>query len=170
MDPVQAQFEQGVGERFAEWLSTTSRAPCSFLRRADQAPDLVYSYREGELFVEITAAYYDDSHAAFLWKAARGATGAPPGWSGVNPDKSLAAAIAERVVEKSKKRYGENTVLLIEVPPAVTSAKKLADLLVGQPLPSETPFVGIYVVGNFPITTSSTGGYRVIPIKPMAPA
>jgi hypothetical protein len=168
MDPVQAQFEQGVGDRFADWLSSTSGAQCSFLRRGDRAPDLVYSYREGELLVEITAAYYDTAHAAFLWKAFRGAPDAPAGWSGVNANKSLATEIAQRVAEKSKKRYGENTVLLIEVPPGVTSAERLADILMGQTLPSETPFAGIFVVGNFPITTHSAGGYRVIPIKPMA--
>lgn len=120
--------------------------------------------------MEITAAYYDDSHAAFLWKAARGAVDAPPVWSGVNSDKSLATAIAKRVDEKSKKQYGENTVLLIEVPPGVTSVESLANLLVRQPLSSQTPFTGIFVVGNFPITTSSAGGYRVIPIKPIVQA
>jgi len=97
MDPVQAQFEQGVGDRFAEWSSATSSTQCSFVRRADRAPDLVYRFRERELLVEIAAAYYDSAHAAFLWKGARNAPDAPPGWSGVNPDRSLAAAIAKRM-------------------------------------------------------------------------
>ena len=170
MDPVQLQFEQGVGDRFADWLSATSEAQCLFLRRADLAPDLVYSYREEELLVEITAAYYDGSHAAFLWEAARGAIDGSAGWAGENPDNLLAAAIRKRIVEKSKKRYGENTVLLIEVPPSVTSAESLADLIVDQSLPSKTPFAGIFVVGNFPVTAYSTGGYRVISIKPLASA
>lgn len=170
MDSVQAQFEQRVGDLFADWLSSTSGAECLFLRRADRAPDLVYSYRESELLVEITAAYYDAAHAKFLWKGFRGATDAPAGWSGVNADKSLVTAIAQRVAEKSKKRYGENTVLLIEVPPGVTSVERLTNLLVDQPFPTETPFAGIFVVGNFPITTHSAGGYRVIPIKLMASA
>lgn len=170
MDPVQLQFEQGVGDRFADWLSATSGAQCLFLRRADLAPDLVYSYREEELLVEITAAYYDGSHAAFLWKTARGAIDGPTGWAGENPDNLLAAAIGERIIEKSMNRYGENSVLLIEVPPGVTTAESLADLIVDQSLPPKTPFVGIFVVGNFPVTTYSMGGYRVIPIKPLPSA
>lgn len=170
MDTVQLQFEQGVGDRFAEWLAATSGAECSFLRRADRAPDLVYLFKGSELLIEVTAAYYDGTHAAFLWKQARGSADAPTGWSGVNPDKSLAAAIVERVTEKSKKRYGKNTVLLIEIPPGVTSAEILVELLAGQPVAFETSFRGIFVVGNFPITTGSTGGFRVIPIKPLASA
>lgn len=74
----------------------------------------------------------------------------------------------ETHAEKSKNRYGEYTALLIEVPPGVTSVERLIELLLDQRLPSETPFVGIFVVGNFPITIDSAGGYRVIPIKPIA--
>jgi hypothetical protein len=175
MDSVQEQHEQGVGDRFAEWLSRTSASPCRFLRRADRAPDLVYSFRGRELLVEITAAYYDSSHAKFLWKTAKAATDAPHGWSGANPDRSLAKAIAECIDQKSKKRYGDNTILLIDIPPSNTSAERLAELLVGQPPPPVTPFVGIFVAGTFPIvygtpprTDNSAGGYRVIPIKSMA--
>lgn len=47
MDPLQEQFERGVGDRFAQWLSTTTGEPCTFLRRADRAPDLVYSFNAG---------------------------------------------------------------------------------------------------------------------------
>lgn len=175
MDPVQEQFEQGVGDRFADWLSATSGAQCAFLRRAEQAPDLVYSYKEGELLVEITTAYYDERHAMFLWKTGRGAMDAPAGWSsGPNPDTLLVTAIAACVAKKSKKRYGKNTVLLIEIPPGNTSAERLEELLAGQPFLFETPFVGIFVVGCFPRvygcpprTIHSDGGYRVIPIKLM---
>jgi hypothetical protein len=167
VDTIQEEFEQGVGDRFASWLSVASGEKCLFLRRADRAPDLIYSYRGGELLVEITAAYYDGNHAEFLWKGARGASNSPSGWSGVNPDRSLTAAISKRITEKSKKRYGENAVLLIEVPPGVTAVERLEELLAAQDLPLDTPFIGIYVVGTFPITIDSTGGYRVIPLKPI---
>ena len=167
MDQLQEQFEQGVGDRFASWLSATTGEPCVFARRADRAPDLVYSYRGRELLVEITAAYYDGEHAKFLWKGAKNAPDAPDGWSGVNPDKSLAAAIGTRIAEKARKRYGKNTVLLIEVPPGVTSVERLEELLAMQAL-RETDFVGVFVLGTFPMTTGSTGGYRVIALKPLA--
>ena len=167
MDPLQAQFEQGVGDRFAAWLSSTSGEPCTFLRRADRAPDLVYFFKRFELLVEVTAVYYDHEHAAFLWKGARDAPDAPDRWAGESPHESLAAAIRSRIFDKSKKRYGSNTVLLIEVPPGLTTAERLMSLVERQPHTAETPFVGIYVVGTFPISTYSAGGYRVLPIKSM---
>ena len=167
MDPLQEQFERGVGDRFAEWLSIATGAPCTFLRRADRAPDLVYSFKGTDLFVEVTAAYYDGTHAEFLWKGAREEANAPEGWVGVSPAESLAAAIRSRITNKSKKRYGPNTLLLIEVPPGITSVEKLTELLSSTPCPSDAPFVGIYVAGTFPISLESTGGYRVLPLKPM---
>jgi hypothetical protein len=153
MDPIQKEFERSVGDRFIEWLNTETGSEYYFADRPDRAPDLLYS------------SYYDNAHAAFLWKGFRGAKDAPDGWTGVDPNKSLAAAISDRIAKKSKKRYGDNTVLLIEVPPGVTSAEDLASLLREQLVKCETPFVGIYVVGRFPITPRSSGGYRVIPIK-----
>lgn len=165
MDPLQAEFEQGVGDRFAEWLSAKTGKPCRFLRRADRAPDLVYTFANRELLVEVTAAYYDSGHAKFLWESARGKPDAPEGWVGVGPSKSLASAIATRIQEKSQKLYGKNVVLLVEVPPGITSAEELQQRLAAHELPEEVPFVGIYVVGNFPITSSSSGGHRVLPLK-----
>ena len=160
-------FERGVGDRFAEWLTSSTGHNCTFLRRGDEAPDLVYAFNSRELLLEITAAYYDDDHAKFLWKGAKNAPDAPKGWSGVNPDKNLANAIHLRIGDKSTKRYGRNVVLLIEVPPGVTTAERLERLLTTLQLPQIVPFVGIFVVGRFPISTDSTGGFRVITVKPL---
>jgi hypothetical protein len=63
------------------------------------------------------------------------------------------------------KKYGNNTVLLIGIPPGVTSAEELEEMLDKILIPEETPYAGIYIIGNFPIKLHSTGGYRVIPIK-----
>ena len=167
MDPLQQQFEKAVGDEFFEWLNARRKTSYSFARRAGEAPDLVYASGADELLVEITAGYYDGRHAEFLWKGARGTKDAPAGWNGVNPDKSLAQAIANRVAEKCGKRYGGKAVLLINVPPGVTSAEELSELLAQQSFPIEMPFAGVYVVGRFPITSSSSGGYRVLPIKEM---
>jgi hypothetical protein len=41
------------------------------LRRADRAPDLVYLYRGSELFIEITAAYYDEKNTQSSFGKAR---------------------------------------------------------------------------------------------------
>lgn len=169
MDPLQMAFERGVGDRFADWLSKSTNEPCSFSRRADRAPDLVYFFRGSELLVEVTAAYYDKkSHAEFLWKGAKNKVDAPPAWSGVNPDKSLAVAIANQIAKKSTKRYGSNTILLIEVPPGVTTVERLECLLINTVVLENVPFVGIYVVGTFPMSSDSAGGYRVITLKAFA--
>jgi len=56
-------------------------------------------------------------------------------------------------------------LLLIEVPPGVTSAEELAELLEKHQFPKDLPFLGIYIVGNFRIKKDSSGGFRVIPIK-----
>ena len=166
MEPIQEDFELGVGNRFASWLSAIGGDPCVFLRRADRAPDLVYSYQGSELFIEITAAYYDANHAKFLWKGAKNAADAPSSWLGVNTDKSLAEAIFTGITKKTGKAYGPNTALLIEVPPGTTSVESLEKLLSKQVMP-ENDFVGIYVTGRFPQTSNSAGGYRVLSLKHM---
>ncbi len=165
MDTQQEDFERGVGDRFAEWLTSTTSRKCTFLRRGDAAPDLIYEFDSSELLIEITAAYYDDDHAKFLWKGAKQLPDAPMSWAGVNPDQNLANAIQRRVEDKSTKRYGKNVALLIEVPPGVTTAERLERLLKSLQLPSIVPFVGIYAVGRFPMSTDSDGGFRVITIK-----
>jgi hypothetical protein len=159
------KYERAIGDQFIEWLNTETRSEYRFIGRPDLAPDLHYSSNAIDLFIEVTAGYYDDKHAIFIWRDVPNPKAAPCNWTGVNPNKSLAAAISNRIVEKSVKRYGKNTILLIAVPPGVTSAEDLALLLGKQAVQSETPFAGIYVVGTFPITKLSEGGYRVIPLK-----
>ena len=61
--------------------------------------------------------------------------------------------------------FSPRTLLLVNVPPGVTSAEKLSELLVQERFPDPIPFAGAYVCGRFPITTSSCGGYRVLPIR-----
>lgn len=39
---------------------------------------------------------------SLLWKGTRGVKDAPSGWDGVNPDKSLAAAVSHCVAKKSE--------------------------------------------------------------------
>ena len=169
MDPIKEQFERANGDAFIDWLNAKLGTKYSFSYRPDQAPDLAYSYAGDELLVEVTAAYYDDSpHAEFLWRGACNSSDAPDGWTGVNPDKSLSQKVVERIEEKSQKSYGSRCILLVVVPPGVTSVETLAELLTQQTIPDDMPFVGVYVAGRFPITDSSAGGYRVIPIKELA--
>lgn len=170
MNDVQQNFERGVADRFFDWLSTTGGPTFEFSRRAGEAPDLIYSCGRNELSVEVTAGYYDSDHARFLWEYARGKDNRPIGWQGVgNPHEALAQAIFSRIAAKCLKRYGATTLLLVEVPPGLTSAEELDGLLAQKSFPSSIPFCGAYVVGRFPITCHSSGGYRVLPIKRLPP-
>jgi len=57
--------------------------------------------------------------------------------------------------------------LLVEIPPGVTEWEELALLLVSPEQWGKSPFAGIFVTGTFPMTSTSEGGYRVIPLKEM---
>lgn len=165
---LQEQRERSVGDQFASWLSGMTGHECTFKRRGTpkHEPDLLYEFRHQELGVEVTSAYYGDDHAAFLWKGLRAEADAPTTWSGVNPNVALADAVLKSVAQKSVKPYAENALLLIDIPPGVTSAEELEGLLAVRSLP-HSPFSGIYLVGRFPLTTTSAGGYRVLALKPM---
>ena len=119
------------------------------------------------MYLEVTSAFYDNEHAKFIWKGVRGEPDAPNGWTGINPNESLVNAIRNCITKKAQKRYENETLLLIEVPPGVTSAEELTNLVDMQQFPDNLPFLGIYVVGEFPIKKGSTGGFRVIPIHDM---
>ena len=165
---MKEQLEQSVGDTFFEWLNIQRRTNYCFSRRAGEAPDLVYADGDKELFVEVTTAYAHKDHAEFLWKNASGARNAPEVWDGIEPDRSLAQEVVNLIANKSKKRYGNNCILLVNIPPGVTPEGELLVLLTGAPLPApvDLPFVGVYVVGRFPVRDPFyTGGYGVIPIK-----
>ena len=165
MNELKEKSERAVGESFIEWLNSEKGTKYRFKTRPDRAPDLIYASDSNELFIEVTTAFYDDEHAKFIWKGVRGEADAPNRWVGVNPNKSLVDEIYNRLIKKAGKRYGNETLLLIEVPPGVTSAEELSELLDKQQFPKDLPFSGIYVVGNFPIKKDSIGGFSVIPIK-----
>ena len=162
-------IERKVADTFFDWLKNQGGPVFVFSRRAGEAPDLVYVNGIDELQVEVTGAYYDADHARLLWEYERGAENPPTGWHGVgNADKALAEDVLTRLRDKCRKRYGGTTILLIFIPPGLTSADDLWELVSAQTLPSVIPYVGVYVVGRFPISTrrpTSVGDYRVLPVK-----
>lgn len=166
MDQIQEQFERSVGEEFFEWFNEEYHTDYSYVGRPEKAPDLHYSSSERkDIFVEITGAYYDSNHSTFLWKSIRKVKDAPDFWAGVDANKKLANDIRECIKAKTNKRYGPNTILIIVVPPGVTTVEDLKVLLENEISISNKFFIGIYVAGTFPITKSSNGGYRVITVK-----
>jgi hypothetical protein len=136
-----------------------------YRKQLKSALDLIYTPDSNEIFIEVTSAFYDDEHAKFIWKSVRGEADAPTRWIGVNPNKRLVDEICSRLIKKAQKRYEDETLLLIEIPPGITSAEELSELLDKQQFPKNLPFAGIYVVGNFPIKKHSIGVFRAIPIK-----
>src|ERR1035437_1531836 len=136
MAGIQDQHERSIGDAFFEWFNAGRGTSFTFLRRGGDAPDLVYGADRAELGVEITGAYYDADHGAFLWKSARGAPDAPGSWFGVNPDQSLASAAVKCIQAKCAKRYGSNTLLLVNIPPGTTSVEELERRLSQLVLPS----------------------------------
>lgn len=168
MGAQQEQVERAVADQFFGWFNAKQGTGYMFARRAGEAPDFVYVWNGRELMVEITAGYYDGSHAAFIWEDIRKPDREPASLIVINPDESLAKAVLKRITEKSLMRYGSNTVLLVYVPPGMTSVEELSQLLAKEALPTNIPFLGVYVCGRFPMTSSSSGGYRVLTIKEMS--
>ncbi len=169
METLKEKVELASGNAFIDWFNNKYRTNYSYHGRAGEAPDLIYSDNKSELTIEHTGAYYDSSHASFIWKGARSTEEITEPWIGCNPDDNLAKEIRNRIEEKSIKDYGKNCILLIEVPPGVTAAEDLEKRLLTLPtLQGGERFLGIYVAGRFPITSNSSGGYRVIAIKEAA--
>ena len=146
MDPIQEQFERSVGEEFFEWFNEEYYTDYSYVGRPEKAPDLNYlSVEKKDIFVEVTGAYYDSKHSTFLWKSIRGVKDAPDSWAGVDPNIKLANDIRECIKAKTIKRYGPNTILLVVVPPGVTTVEDLEVLLENKISISNSPFIGIFV-------------------------
>lgn len=164
MNMLQEQFERAHGDELINWLNTQNGTNYSFFHRGGEAPDLVYSFEGKELSVEVTAAYYDGRHAKFLWDGAKNTEIDIEPWVGVNPDIRLSDEVLNRISEKSKNTYGKECILLVVIPPGLTSVENLSELIMKEEIPSNLPFAKIYVAGNFPITSTSEGGYRVITI------
>jgi hypothetical protein len=161
MDAVQLQHERAVGDQLIEWLNNRDGTSYTFLRREGEAPDLVYADRGRLLRVEVVGAYYDSDHARLLWGHAREVPDTPNSWSGVDFDEALLRDIERQIHKKCKLSYGPNCVLLVTVRPPMTVWEEVEELLYLLKLPERIPFDGVFLAGTFPMSTRSTGGYRV---------
>ena len=124
-------------------------------------PDLVYTDAGRTLGVEIVDAYYDGDAAKMLWQAAREVPDAPNRWGGPEPDRRLLANVESQIQKKCSFAYGPNCALAVRVWPLLTSASEMEDLLRDLRLPDNVPFVAVYLLGNFPMTQKSLGGFHV---------
>ncbi len=164
MDASQLQHERAVGDRLVAWLNTRYGRKFDFSGRGREAPDLLYSDGDRTLGVEVVGVYYDPAHAKMLWQNAREVPGASDNWLGKDPDQNLAQGIRTQIEKKCGKAYGPDCVLLVNVPPGLTTKEELGVLLERISIPQPCPFVGVFVAGTFPMSTSSVGGYHVFPL------
>jgi hypothetical protein len=159
VEEIQVQHERAVGDALIQWLNARDRSQFIFLRRGNEAPDLIYHWEGRRLGVEVVGAYYSQSDASFQWQNARQLPSAPEQWRGIDFDKGLKHSIEQRLAEKCAKAYGDNCILLVAVRPPLTPMADFQSMLVTVALPAAVPFVGIYIGGEFPVSSRSQGGY-----------
>ena len=161
MDPIQEQHEKAVGNAFIEWYNRQNSTEFRYHARGVDPPDLVYRSGRHEMLLEITAAYYDADNATMLWKNARGRPGAADIWISKNPDQKLIDSINAVLAKKCAKQYPANCILVLNLYPDLTDAEELNSLLPQIKVPVNHPFVGIYLAGIFPMSSSgSLSGYH----------
>ena len=149
MESLKEQDERAVGERFIEWFNTQFDLSYSFLKRAGEAPDLVYALPDKtKLFIEVTSAYYGNKHAKFIWDGARSSEDQVLVSEGMNYDTKLVSDIVRMVGQKCIKRYEKHCILVVSVTSFWTPAKILAQLLSQRKFPDNN-FAGIFVHGRF---------------------
>jgi hypothetical protein len=167
MESLKEQDERAVGDRFVGWFNAQYDLNYSFIRRAGEAPDLVYALPDKtELFIEITSAYYGDEYAKFIWNGVRSSEDQVLVSEGSDLDAKLASDIVRIVGQKCGKRYEKHCVLVVGVTAFWTSAKTLRQLMSRCEFPDNN-FAGIYVHGRFSSLSLSLGEneYSMIPIK-----
>ena len=167
MEPLKEQDERAVGGRFIIWFNTEFGYEYAFDRRADEAPDLVYtSPAKAALFIEVTSAYYAKEYAKFVWDGVRSSEDQILVAGSVDDDSRLVSDIVRIVNQKYNKRYEKHCILVISATCFWTSAKMLTQLLSQQKFP-ENNFAGIYVHGRFSRLSEDFDGndYAMIPIK-----
>ncbi len=161
MDCIQDQHERAVGGKFVKWYNALKGTAFGFAGRAGEAPDLIYRDGQRELRMEITDCYYDADDAKVKWQNAREVRNAPTAWSGVNADAALRDCVQDAIQRKCEKCYGPDCILVVNVSPAVTTAEEMGGLLRDIRLPSSHCFNGVFVTGDFGVSSNgSEGGYR----------
>jgi hypothetical protein len=168
MDVIQEKHERAVGDAFMDWYNKRNgttyayheRGANAYHERGANPQDLIYRSGSQQVLLEVTVAYYDDSHATMLWQSARDVPNAPNLCSSGSPDAKLIDSINHRLAEKSLKRYPPGCILVVGVYPDLTTAEEFEELIPGVNVSVQHPFAEIYVGGLFPASSSgSLGGY-----------
>lgn len=160
MDVIQEKHERAVGDAFMDWYNTRHGTTYAYHDRGANPPDLIYRSGSQQIFIEVTAAYYDAGHATMLWQDARGVPDAADLWSSQSPDAKLIDSINLMLAKKSNKPYPPSCILVLVLYPDLTTAEEFEELIPGVNVSTQHPFAEIYVGGMFPASSSgSLGGY-----------
>jgi hypothetical protein len=166
VDSLQDEFERWVGNQVIDRYNTDHGTSFRFHRRAGEAPDLEYRDGSRSLRVEVTGAYYDDDkdddkkHAKWIWLGARKHPDAPHKLSGRDCDEKLVKNINAALVAKCANSYGANCVLAVYAFPHLTRVWEMESRLEDIRVPATNRFEAIYLCGEFPSATESSGGFR----------
>ena len=166
MDEIQERHERAVVKTFVDHRNSVYGDCLEYRGRPEGAGDARCVRGDREVIIEETNAFDDVGHAKFKWQNARNLPEAPKTGSGINFDRKLIGSINARLAEKCLNHYGASSILLINVPSMVTDAARMESLLCEVELPASVPFAQIFVVGHFPWSSSSFGGYGCWQIHP----
>jgi hypothetical protein len=177
---LRKRHEQAVADEFVGWIAERGGPVFSF-DHSETHPDLVYKSGELTLNVEHTSAQYDEDHRRLIDTPVLGSRYPVEVWPPYDFQEGtelknvsrigeeLANSVVEQILKKCQKardhRFKNDPILLVEVLPGMTTAEDLSHLLSQKQIPSDCLFAGVYVVGRFPLTSKSVGGFRVLPIK-----
>lgn len=158
---LQRQHEIAVCNR----LLTSLALSATFLRLGDDRsePDVIYSYEDESLGIEVATAYYDDAQAEREWSLARGKIHSPRGtlvpiWSGENPDEKICERIQQEIADKCSRTYiGTDRVWLCVAQQApLSGASDVVSACIQQlKIPSAHGFERMYLHSQ---ATSDEGG------------
>jgi len=159
---LNAEVERATAQNFIRWYNKQNGRDLAFSRTPENAPDFVYSDKDGELALEITTVYYGNEHARATNETARGTRrayamqeiiDAPESveWHSVdNPEPRLIASINRGLTNKCQNDYGSECLLVIRVVcPALTSDFELETAVIPHvSVPNNNRFLGMFVTRN----------------------
>lgn len=148
---LQRQHEIAVCNRLLKNLALSA----TFLRLGDDRnePDVIYSYGDESLGIEVATAYYDDTQAKREWSLARGKIHSPKGtlvtiWSGENPDEKICGRIQQEIADKCSRAYTgiDRVWLCIAQQAPLSGASDVVSACIQRlKIPSEHGFERIYL-------------------------
>jgi hypothetical protein len=156
MGDIQMEHERAVGDAFIGDFNRLQRTNYTFEGRGDPAPDLIYRDGDSRIGLEIVTCYYDANDAKVQWQNARNLPNAPTHWRGVDFDQALAVNLNRHIQAKGEKAYGPACFLVVCIKPSLTTFKDMEKLITDVAPPSKHSFAGIYLMGDFGISATST--------------